>query len=148
MRFKKKILVVEDHDDQWTLIQATITSSMPDTEAIWISDPSQVIDYLQAQPERQVPDLILLDLYMPQRADGWQCLEAIKQCESARLVPIVIFSQSDSQEDVKRSYALGCSAYLAKPSNPQQWLDYFTVLRNYWWEAATLPSDSSSYYRA
>lgn len=148
MRYKKKILVVEDHDDQWTLIQAAIASTMPDTEAVWISNPNQVLDYLQAQNERQLPNLILLDLYIPQRVDGWQCLKAIKQNKLSRLLPIVIFSHSDSREDVKGSYDLGCSSYVVKSPNPRQWPDYFTVLHNFWWQTATLPSNLSPYYRA
>lgn len=148
MRYKKKILVVEDQDDQWILIRAAIASTMPDTEAVWVRNVNQTLAYLQAQPEHQLPNLILLDLYLPGRTDGWQCLEAIKQTKLARLLPIVIFSRSESKEDVKGSYDLGCSSYLVKTYDPQQWLDYFAVLHNYWWQIATLPPNSSSYYRS
>lgn len=89
MRSKKKILVIDDLDDQWTLIQEAITSAMPDTEAVWISDTSEVLSYLQMQSERQLPNLILLDLYVPGRADGWQCLSTIKQNELSRLLPTI-----------------------------------------------------------
>lgn len=147
MHRKKKILVVDDHDDQWILIQAVIASTMPDTEAVWINDPSQVMDYLQAQNERQLPDLILLDLYLPGRTDGWQCLKAIKQSKVSRLLPVVIFSHSDSREDAKGSYDLGCSSYIVKSASPQQWPDYFTVLHNFWWQTATLPSITTPYSR-
>ena len=147
MRYTKKILVVDDQDDQWTLIRAAIASSMPDTQAVWVNNSDQAVAYLQAQPELQLPNLILLDLYLPGRADGWRCLEAIKQSKLARLLPIVIFSQSDSKEDIKRSYDLGCSSYVVKSANPQQWSDYFTVLHNFWWQTATLPLNPSSYSR-
>ncbi|SOD90492.1 response regulator [Spirosoma fluviale] len=136
---KKKILVVDDRDDQWTLIRAAMASSMPDTEAVWVRNPNQALDYLHAQSERQLPNLILLDLYLPGRDDGWQCLEAIKQSKVSHLLPIVIFSHSDLKEDVKGSYDLGCSSYLVKSSDPRQWLDYFTVLHNFWWQISTLP---------
>ena len=147
MHRKKKILVVDDRDDQWTLIRAAIASTMPDTEAVWISNPSQVLDYLEAQNVRQLPDLILLDLYLPGRTDGWQCLKAIKQSKVSRLLPVVIFSHSDSREDAKGSYDLGCSSYIVKSANPQQWPDYFTVLHNFWWQTATLPSTSTPHSR-
>ncbi|MFD2937794.1 response regulator [Spirosoma flavum] len=140
--------MVEDRDDQWKLIQAAIESSMPDTEAVWVSNANQALDYLRAQPKQQLPNLILLDLYLPRRTDGWQCLEAIRLSKLGRLSPIVIFSQSDSREDIKGSYDLGCSSYLVKSLNPQVWLDYFTVLHNYWWQIATLPPTSFPDYQS
>jgi hypothetical protein len=41
MWYTKKILVVEECDDQWKLIQAAIESIMPGTEAVWVSDSNQ-----------------------------------------------------------------------------------------------------------
>lgn len=139
MPYRRKILVIEDRADQWKLIRTAIENSMPNTEVVWAANIDHAVDYLQTQTDQQLPDLILLDLYLPKREDGWQFLKAIKQHELYRLLPVVVFSHSDSNEDVKGSYDLGCSSYLVKSVDMQEWVNCFALLHTYWWQTATLP---------
>lgn len=139
MPYRRKILVIEDRADQWKLIRTAIENNMPNTEAVWAANIDHAVDYLQTQTDQKLPDLILLDLYLPEREDGWQFLKVIKQHELYRLLPVVVFSYSDSDEDVKGSYDLGCSSYLVKSVDMQEWVNYFIVLHTYWWQTVTIP---------
>ena len=140
MNHHKRILVIEDRADQWLLTSKAIQRSVPYGEAIWTSSASDALEYLAFLDKDQLPNLILLDLYLPRREDGWQVLQAIKQNTTLNFVPVVVFSHSSVQEDVAASYHLGCSSYIVKPVSIAQWNDYFTTLNTYWWQTATTPS--------
>jgi len=60
------------------------------------------------------PGLILLDLNLP-RMDGHQVLDAIKQHEDLRRIPVVVLTTSEAEEDILRSYQLHANAYVTKP---------------------------------
>ncbi|HEY8677400.1 MAG TPA: response regulator [Candidatus Dormibacteraeota bacterium] len=59
------------------------------------------------------PDAILLDVHMP-RLDGLQMLAALRADEATRAVPVVMFSDDDSQEVIAEARRLSAAAYLVK----------------------------------
>ncbi|GAB2533633.1 hypothetical protein GCM10027085_25580 [Spirosoma aerophilum] len=112
---------------------------MPNTEAVWAETITDAFTYLQTGSGLMLPNLILLDLYLPKPEDGWQFLETIKQNKLYLFLPIVIFSHSDSADDIKKSYDLGCASYVTKPRLGENWNSYFVTLYNYWCLTAMLP---------
>jgi two-component system, chemotaxis family, chemotaxis protein CheY len=58
-----------------------------------------------------LPDLILLDLWMP-RMDGWQFKTAVKQVPAFAKIPIVVFTADRLSEDV---LTIGADDYVVKP---------------------------------
>ncbi len=60
------------------------------------------------------PDLIFMDLYMPEM-DGAACCAALKAEPELSGIPVVIVTTSDLAEDRERCTAAGCSGYLIKP---------------------------------
>ncbi|GAB4015786.1 response regulator [Spirosoma migulaei] len=138
---KATILVVEDNADQWFIIHWALLQRFPEVEAIWMQEPAQAIMYLEAckADVRELPKLILLDLYLPQRQMGWQLLAMIKAHYLFREIPVVILSQSSDPEDISESYSLRSNSYIVKPMGYEKWLDCIASFRHYWWEAVTLP---------
>ncbi|GAB3765824.1 response regulator [Spirosoma pomorum] len=138
---RQNILVVEDNADQWFIIQWALKERFPEVEPVWFSNASQVLMYLECCLENttQLPKLILLDLYLPNRENGWRLLEAIKLHHVYREIPAIMLSRSGDPEDIRESYMLRINSYIVKPDNYEKWLDCFTAFRHYWWEAATLP---------
>ncbi len=57
------------------------------------------------------PDLILLDVTMPQR-DGWQTLERIRELATA---PVIMLTARDEEANVLRGFELGADDYVTKP---------------------------------
>ena len=87
-----------------------------------------------------MPKLIILDLYLPKRADGLELLRQIKALPSpCNQLPVVMLSSSSDRTDISQSYQYGGSSYLVKPTDFEAWLTYFQELRTYWWETVTLP---------
>jgi CheY-like chemotaxis protein len=62
----------------------------------------------------QLPDIIFLDLNMP-LMNGWKCLEELKCDEKLKNISVIIYTTSDSREDMELSRTLGADYYLTKP---------------------------------
>lgn len=138
---KATILVVEDNADQWFLIQWALEQRFPEVEAIWMTEASQVMAYLETctQNVRDLPRMVLLDLYLPQRQHGWNLLQIIKTHDLYREIPVIMLSQSADAEDISESYALRSNSYIVKPGGQETWLDCISSFRQYWWDSVTLP---------
>jgi two-component system KDP operon response regulator KdpE len=57
------------------------------------------------------PDLVVLDVTMPQR-DGWDTLERIREVSD---VPVIMLTARDEERDVLRGFSLGADDYVTKP---------------------------------
>ena len=60
------------------------------------------------------PDLILLDIAMP-KMNGWQVLEAIKQNERTKGIPVVMLTGTEAELDKETMRAKGVEDYILKP---------------------------------
>jgi two-component system, chemotaxis family, response regulator Rcp1 len=82
------------------------------------------------------PDLILLDLNLP-KMDGREVLANIKQDESLKLIPTVILTTSDSENDVLKSYQLHANGYLTKPVQLEAFEMVVKSIRDFWTKVQT-----------
>jgi two-component system cell cycle response regulator DivK len=108
----KKILVVEDHEDNRQIMRDLLTSTGFEViEALTGEDGVRV-----AKAER--PDLILMDIQLP-GLDGYETTRRIKAEPELRSTPIIaVTSYALSGDDVKAREA-GCDDYVAKPFSPR-----------------------------
>lgn len=108
----RRILVVEDHEENRRILRDLLTSGGYEIiEAT--SGPEGVI-----VAERQRPDLILMDIQLP-GIDGYEATRRIKSNPALRQIPIIaVTSYALSGDDVKAREA-GCDAYVAKPFSPR-----------------------------
>ena len=60
------------------------------------------------------PDLILLDLMMP-GINGYDVIRQLRSQEETKLLPIIVISALNSNEDVVKGYRLGANDFLTKP---------------------------------
>ncbi|WP_041258063.1 response regulator [Fibrella aestuarina] len=144
-----KLLVVEDNPDHGFIIQSELRRSMPEVKTILATNADETRSYLsQCQGnDWDIPKMVLLDLYLPDRQDGWDLLDYIRGLPAdISKIPVVLFSYSGHREDIVEAYQRGCSSYLVKPSRTSEWQAYFDQLRSYWWETVTLPSNRISVF--
>ncbi len=88
------------------------------------------------------PKLILLDLYLPERDQGWAFLQTIKASDCLyRHLPVMGLSHSWLPDDISGIYERGGTSYSIKPVDPAAWVGYFEMARRYWWETVTLPAN-------
>ena len=70
--------------------------------------------------EEQPPDLILLDVMMPEM-DGWEMLRRVQEKHDVGTIPVIMFS--GKVDDAPNAEARGAKAFLGKPFDPQQLID-------------------------
>ncbi len=116
---KPTILLVEDDLGHAKLIQKNLQRSGIRNSIVHLTNGQEAVDYLFSQgeyaggePAKQI--LILLDINMPE-LDGLQTLEIIKNDDRTKGIPVVMLTTSANQEEVKHCYSLGCSVYIKKP---------------------------------
>jgi len=68
------------------------------------------------QAEREEPDLILMDIMMPEM-DGLEACRRLKKHSSLKSVPIIMSTAKGQAQDVKDALAAGAHSYLVKPFN-------------------------------
>ncbi len=89
------------------------------------------------------PDLILLDLNLPQK-DGREVLAEIKQDDDLKDIPVVILTSSEAETDVAKAYKLHANCYVTKPLDLEQFVTIMRAFENFWLKAVKLPSGRSS----
>jgi DNA-binding response OmpR family regulator len=105
---KSKVLVI---DDEKLLMKSTCMAlNLFGFEASGALDGEQGI----AAATAFHPDVILLDIMMP-GMDGWQVLEKLKQLETTRSIPVVIFTAKEYSSGVSLAETRGAVDYIAKP---------------------------------
>ena len=108
-----RILVIEDNQDNMTLIVDVLTSL--DYVVIQAMDGEQRISLASSH----VPDLILMDLSLP-RMDGWTAARMIKTDASLQHIPIIALTAHAMVGDRDRAIEAGCDDYISKPINLQE----------------------------
>jgi CheY-like chemotaxis protein len=68
------------------------------------------------------PGLILLDLNLP-RKDGLEVLAELKADPVLKVIPVVVLTTSQAEEDILRSYRLHANAYVSKPVDFERFMD-------------------------
>jgi CheY-like chemotaxis protein len=84
------------------------------------------------------PDLILLDINMP-RKNGCEVLEEVRSDEDLRLIPIVILTSSEAEDDIRRSYELGANCFVTKPADLDEMVRVVQAINHFWITIAKLP---------
>lgn len=76
---------------------------------------------LEARIARERPDLVLLDVVLPER-NGFQILRALRRAESTRSLPVVLVSSKKEATDIEWGMMQGATDYLTKPFTPDSLL--------------------------
>ena len=86
-------------------------------EPIPFASPVTFLSWLDAQ--RQPPDLLILDLMMPELS-GVDVIKAVRNRPSCNTMPIVVCSARAAESDVILTLGLGADTYVRKPFNPHE----------------------------
>lgn len=112
----KKILVVDDSQAEVRLIQSFLQQG--GFQAIGISDPTKVEETI----EEERPNLILLDVVMPQR-NGFQICRDLKSQPPYSKIPVILVTSKSAPSDRYWGEQQGANGYVAKPFTPDELID-------------------------
>ena len=105
---KKKIFIADDQEDVLSLLKDFLASH--DFEVMVLKEPKNIL----AAVISFKPDLILLDLLMPDLG-GFEICEILNKNLQTREIPIIIITGFGNLADVKKAYRLGAVGYFVKP---------------------------------
>lgn len=108
----KKTTIIAADDDPQLLRLVTRNLELEGYAVEAVSDGQQALDAI----ERQVPDLVLLDVMMP-RLDGFTVCERVREFSA---VPIIIVTARGQDQDKVRGLDLGADDYLTKPFSVEE----------------------------
>ncbi len=133
-----QILLVEDNPGDAFLISNAF-KRRPAMVLKQVTNGKDALDLLhQSLQSGQLPDLMLLDLNLPQ-VDGYQVLEQVKTDPDLMHIPVIVLSTSSAREDVLRSYRLHANCYMTKPLNLQDSIAAMQSLEQFWLTRVKLP---------
>ena len=136
-----EILLVEDDPGDTLMVREALTDNTATNHLTCLTDGEQAIAYLRREGEyadAPRPDLILLDLNLP-RKDGRDVLAEIKGSDDLRVIPVVVLTTSQAEEDVLRSYQLHANAYVAKPVDFDSFVEVVRQIDHFFVSIAELP---------
>lgn len=136
-----EILMVEDNPGDVRLTREALKSGKVWNQVQVVEDGEAALDYLYRRPPYEKasrPDLILLDLNLPKK-DGREVLAVIKSDPSLRLIPVVVLTTSQAEEDVLRAYHLSANCYVTKPVDLMQFNRIVHAIEDFWLTVVTFP---------
>ena len=129
------ILIAEDDADDRYLLQSAFQENGFKDVLCFVENGVELIDYLQnsinKETEVKMPRFILLDLNMPKK-DGREVLKEIKQNVHFKKIPVIVFSTTNNEQEMRRCYELGANSYITKPNSFESLIKTIAALRSYW----------------
>jgi CheY-like chemotaxis protein len=130
------IFLVEDNPMDEELTLRALKKNNLANPVVVAHDGQEALDYLFAQGTRAgetplTPRVILLDLKLP-KVDGLEVLQAIRADDRTKLLPVVVLTSSQEEQDLVRSYSLGANSYVRKPVDFTEFVDAIRQLGLYW----------------
>ena len=134
---EKIILLVEDNPDDEALMVRALRKNNILNEIIVARDGVEAIEYLFAEgayASRDTsvdPQVVLLDLKLP-KLDGLGVLRRLRADPRTKLLPVVLLTSSNEEEDRLNGYGLGANSYVRKPVDFDQFREAIRNLSMYW----------------
>ena len=113
----KKILLIEDEEIMLNLLQRKLTQE--NYEVLIARDGQEGLEVM----EKELPDLVLLDIIMPKKG-GFEVMEEMAKIKELKKIPVIVISNSGQPVELDRAQKLGAKDWLIKTEfDPQEVID-------------------------
>ena len=136
-RKAKTILLVTDNPDDERVALDAFQKNNIVNELVVARDGAEALNYLfgtevYADRDRsKMPHVILLDLNL-QKIDSLEVLKNLHENERTNLIPVVAFTSTEDNRDLKECYRLGVNSFIRKPADSIQLAEIIGQLDRYW----------------
>jgi len=108
---KRTVLLVDDSPDNLQLLNGLLKDEYQ------VRVARNGAQALKAALEEPMPDVILLDIMMPDM-DGYEVCARLKADDATKGIPVIFLSSKNQIEDAQLGFELGCADYITKPILP------------------------------
>jgi chemotaxis family two-component system response regulator Rcp1 len=137
-----EFLLAEDNPGDVRLTKEALRESKISNNLNVVPDGVEAMAFLRREGkyfDAPRPDVILLDLNLPKK-DGREVLAEVKADPHLRLIPVVIITSSEAEQDVLKTYELHANCYVTKPVDLEQFIKVIQSIETFWLTIVTLPS--------
>lgn len=132
------ILIAEDDADDRFLLQTAFEENGFRDKLQFVENGVEMMEYLRGNQDNY-PRFILLDLNMPKK-DGREVLRELKSMPGLKKIPVIVFSTTNNEQEMRRCYELGANSYITKPNSFENLVKTIAVIRSYWMHTSNAPS--------
>lgn len=130
-----RLLLIEDSPSDREFAKLALIEVGTPHVLITAQDGDEALKLLAQDP---LPSLIVLDLNLP-GIPGLELLQELRKNPRTKLLPVIVLTSSQRDDDVTRSYEAHCNAYMRKPFGYDDIVRNYTAIRDFWFRAVTLP---------
>ena len=137
------ILLVEDNPGDIRLTKEVLKDGKIRNNLSVATDGEEALLFLKKTGKYKdvfTPDIILLDLNLPKK-DGREVLSQIKADESLKMIPVIVLTTSDAEQDIKNVYEHHANCYITKPVDFNQFINVIRSIENFWLTIVKLPKN-------
>ncbi|MBN8569258.1 MAG: response regulator [Ignavibacteria bacterium] len=134
---KIKILLLEDDANDLLFIKEALKKFTSPESLLHFENGADMLDYIFEKDNYTnkandiIADLIILDLKTP-KINGLEVLQKLKAEESTNSIPVVIFTSSNEEKDLRKSYEYGANSFIVKPIDFETFSKTIESVGNYW----------------
>lgn len=145
-RKSQVILIIEDSNEDFDATIRAFKKSRLSNPVRRCKTGDEALEYLDYVAENKNPEnyprpgIILMDLNLP-GTDGRDIIKYMNGIDSLKLIPVVILTTSDNENDIKHCYLYGANSYIQKPVSIEGFINAINLLKEYWFEIVILPEE-------
>jgi CheY-like chemotaxis protein len=134
------ILLVEDNPADARLITEFLSDADFINDLHIQQDGIKAMNFLNQQCKQNdyYPNFVILDLNLPGK-NGLEVLKEIKGDNELKKIPVMIFTTSTAEEDIKKCYDNHASCYITKPLDFDEFTDTINLIKDFWINTVKLP---------
>jgi two-component system, response regulator len=131
------ILILEDDPNDLELTMRSLQKISPESKILTAVDGVEALDLLFVDGKNKierindVPKFILVDLKVP-RINGHEFIKTVKANDVLKIIPIVVFSSSNQEEDIVLAYQNGANSYVVKPVRFEHYQSTVSSIASFW----------------
>ena len=135
------VLLVEDDEGDILITREAFEFHKIRNPLHVVTDGEQALQFVRRTgpfTDAPRPGLILLDVNLP-RLSGLEVLAELKRDPELLLIPVVILTTSQAEEDILRSYELHANAYVSKPVDFEHFIEAIRQIDDFFLTLVRLP---------
>ncbi len=129
-------IVDDDYEDAYALKRAVEKQNLP-VQLTHFNSGEDFMKMAVEEADTMAPDLVLLDINMP-GLNGLKVLQELHMSARSMHIPVVVFTTSDAENDMRMAYSYGANAYVVKPVKIADLEAFAVSLVEFWGRFARL----------